>query len=899
MFRGQQPVVQTEPGALMTGAFQPGALPSAPRVGRAGRLVSPRLVLLLAVLSLVATRVEAEELPAVDYATEIKPLLTAHCVKCHGPSDQKAGLRLDTAALLRTGGDSGPAVSTEPAEPALLVQALLGEGGVSKMPPKAEPQLSPEQIALVKRWVAEGAKSPAEEPATDRVRRTSSHWAFQPVRRPAVPEPAIPGWGRTPVDAFIAQELVEQGLAPSPEADRLTLLRRVSLDLTGLLPTPAEVEAWLAETTPVVTPEAYDRLVDKLLASPHYGERWGRHWLDAARYADSNGFTIDSARDIWKYRDWVIDAVNRDLPYDQFVLEQLAGDLLENASLEQKIATGFHRNTLVNEEGGTDPEQFRVEAVSDRVATTGTVFLGLSVGCAQCHDHKYDPVSQREYYQLFAVFNTCDEPKLEVPTPEQIASNAQAKRDELRQKIKQLDEAFLAKKEQFQQDLDAWEAKIKEQPEVREKLPRLVANTINLNVGMRTPADLKELSDYYKTLPESKEKYPELAEVAALKAAEPKFVTTLVMQERSQPRETFVHVRGDFLRKGAKVAPDVPEVFPPWDEAWPRNRVGLAKWLTSETNPLTARVMVNRVWQKYFGRGLVETENDFGLQGTRPTHPELLDWLASEFMAPTVGAAAIEGAPVPSGAWSLKRLHKLLVSSAVYRQASTVRPEVLARDPNNLWLARQSRFRLDAEIVRDAALSASGLLTPTIGGPSVSPPQPEGVFAFTQVKKTWNVPTDGDRFRRAMYTYLWRSAPFAGLTVFDFPDSNMACTRRNRSNTPLQSLTLANDVAFVEFAQGFAARILAEGGTDDAGRIRFAVRAALSRDPSEAEQRRLVDYLTTTRAAFVADAAEAEKATTASPLATRFRGSTPAPEFAAWSSLARVVLNLDEFISRE
>ena len=848
--------------------------------------VFPRSVCFSICLSLVATPAFAEE--AVDYLTQVKPLLAARCGKCHEAETQKAGLRVDTVALLRSGGDSGPALPEAAGEPALLVQALAGSDGVSKMPPKGEPELTGAEIALLKRWVDEGAKAPVDELATQRQRRTSDHWAFQQIRRPQVPEPAIPGWGRTPVDAFVARELVEQGLTPSAEADRITLLRRVSLDLTGLLPTPAEVDAWLADSSP----DAYEKLVERLLASPHYGERWGRHWLDAARYADSNGFTIDSAREIWKYRDWVIDAVNRDLPFDQFVLEQLAGDLVENASMEQKIATGFHRNTLVNEEGGTDPEQFRVEAVVDRVNTTGTVLLGLSVGCAQCHDHKYDPISQREYYQLFAFFNTCDEPKLEVPTPEQVAEGAMAKRDELRRQIKDLEQAFQARKDEFQKDLDAWEAKIKEQPEVREKLPRLVANTINLNIPMRTPADLKELSDYYKTLPEAKEKYPELGKVAELRAAEPKFVTTLVMQERKQPRETHVHVRGDFLRKGAKVSPETPEVFPAWDDSLPRNRVGLAKWLTSPQNPLTARVMVNRVWQKYFGRGLVETENDFGLQGTRPSHPELLDWLASEFMAPT-------GDLTPAVPWSLKRLHKLLVLSAVYRQASTVRPDVVARDPNNIWLARQSRFRLDAEIVRDAALSASGLLSGKIGGPSVAPPQPDGVFAFTQVNKAWNVPTDADRFRRAMYTYLWRSAPFPGLTVFDFPDSNMACTRRNRSNTPLQSLTLANDVAFVEFAQGFAARILKEGGSDDAGRIRYAVKAALSRQPTERELSRLTDYLAVTRAAFTADPEAAAKAAGGTPTTAAFRGETPAPEFAAWSAVARVVLNLDEFISRE
>jgi mono/diheme cytochrome c family protein len=827
---------------------------------------------------------EPQATPAVDYLRDIKPLLTQHCVKCHGPDEQKSGLRLDTAEGARTGGNSGPSFDKDSPPDSVLLDAVFARNGMAVMPPTSEKALSDAEKDLLRRWVLDGARAPDGETATDRARRTSDHWAFQPVKRtdaPEITDPRFVEWTHSPIDRFLAAELLKRDLAPSPAADRVTLLRRVSLDLIGLPPSPEEVAAFVADQSP----DAYTKVVDRLLASPHYGERWGRHWLDAARYADSNGFTIDSARDIWKYRDWVVDALNRDLPFDRFTLEQFAGDLLSEATTDNRVATGFHRNTLINEEGGTDPEQFRVEAVVDRVGTTGTVFLGLSVGCAQCHDHKYDPISQREFYQFFAFLNTCDEPKIEVPTPEQMAADALGERTRIRAEIKRLEEQFKARSAEFQADLDAWELSIKDKPEIRDKLPRLVANVINLNAEMRKGADLKPLSDYYAALPESRAKYTELDEIAKLKAREPQFVTTLALAERKQPRDTHVHVRGDFLRKGAKVAPDTPEVLPAFDESIPRNRAGLAKWLVDARNPLTPRVQVNRAWLRFFGRGLVETDNDFGLQGTPPSHPALLDWLADEF---------VRGESEGTGAWSNKRLHRMIVTSAAYRQSSAYRADSDERDPNNVWLSRQNRVRLDAEIVRDAALAASGLLAPKLGGPPVYPPQPEGVYAFTQVNKSWPVSEGADRFRRAIYTYLWRSSPYPGLSVFDFPDANLTCTRRNRSNTPLQSLTLANDQVFVEFAQGLAQRVLREGPSDTPGRIRTAVRICLSREPTPAEETRLVEVVTRLQAAFASDASAAEGAA-----GTRFRGEVPAPEFAAWTGLARVLLNLDEFITRE
>jgi mono/diheme cytochrome c family protein len=497
----------------------------------------------------------AEEPAQVDYLRDVKPILTARCVECHGPQKQKSGLRLDTAAALKEGGDSGSAIAEgKPAE-SLLIQAITGAEGVAVMPPK-EPRLTADQIAILKAWVAAGAKSPADEaPAAPVEIQKSTHWAFQPVKRPELPKVQRENWVRTPIDAFILAKLEQAGLAPSPEADRATLIRRLSLDLLGLLPTPAEVDAFVADESP----DAYDRLVDRLLKSPHYGERWGRHWLDVARYADSNGFTRDMPRSIWKYRDWVIDAINRDLPFDQFTIEQMAGDLLPNATTEQKIATGFHRNTLINEEGGTDPEQFRIESVVDRVNTTGAAFLGLTVGCAQCHDHKYDPISQREYYQLFAFLNSADEPKLEVATPEQLADNAFERRAEIRRLIPVFEEQLKARAEEFAQDMLAWEKSLTD--EQKKELPFDVLNVVQLAAQDRSDDHKKLLTEYYKKLEAPRKKYEALEHIANLHKQEPQFVTTMVLQERPQPRETFVLLRGDFLRLGAKVYHEVSNLL--------------------------------------------------------------------------------------------------------------------------------------------------------------------------------------------------------------------------------------------------------------------------------------------------------------------------------------------------
>ncbi|MBX3412700.1 MAG: PSD1 domain-containing protein [Pirellulales bacterium] len=1026
-----------------------------------------------------AARVQADEAP--DYARDIQPILARSCFRCHGAEKQESGLRLDTADGAREGGYSGAAVIPGQGGDSILVHALTGTHDATQMPPEGEGErLSAAEVTLVTRWIDAGAEIPADPSATSgKSRRTSEHWSFQPVVRPELPVLRRPAWVRTPIDAFVLAELERRSLAPAPEADRATLIRRVSLDLIGLPPSPAEVEAFLLDNRA----DAYERVVDRLLASPHYGERWGRHWLDLARYADSNGYTIDSARSIWKYRDWVIAAMNRDLPFDQFAIEQLAGDMLPEATLEQRIATGFHRNTLKNEEGGTDPEQFRVEAVADRVATTGAVFLGLTIGCARCHDHKYDPLSQRDYYQMFALFNSADEPSLQVPTDQQskelpalaadlvqaqqrlkmVDENAPGRQADWEKKLagrvgrgwqtlepveyhsahgatleKLADLSLLATGERPRQDEYIVEVElplgepltaIRLEALTDDRLPRRgpgragngnfvlsevtitrlppataeVAESAQAATGSATPTDAAETMfaiastradhsqvDYpiaaaadgdtatgwainvargsmnvdrtaifvlsqvlepaeqgsrlritlrhqhrdagytlgrfrlsatstatdllglspaalaalaipaeqrsdeqRETLRiEYQQHDPERLPLAAAieelkrqqKQLESSITTTLALAERSEPRPTTIHIRGDFLRPGSPVAPDVPEVLPPLEKNGERGtRLDFARWLVDGRNPLTARVTVNRLWQQYFGVGLVATENDFGTQGDPPTHPALLDWLSSEFVR---------------NGWSQKAIHRLIVTSAAYRQSSRFRPELVDVDADNKLLARQSRLRLDAEAIRDSALAASGLLAREIGGPGVYPPQPEGIYAFTQQVKYWKESQGPDRFRRAMYTYFWRSSPYPFLTTFDVPDANTACTRRVRSNTPLQSLTLANDRAFQEIARGLATRVIEHlPEHDDAARIRYAIKLGLAREPSMNEQATLGRFVAEQRASFAADRESA-----ASALGVTAEAGAADPQLAeraTWTALARVLLNLDEFVTRE
>jgi hypothetical protein len=764
----------------------------------------------------------------VDFQRDIRPLFARACLSCHGAAKQRGGLRLDDGAAALKGGDSGAVLKPGDAVNSRLLRLVAGLDPDLKMPPGDRPPLGADEVGLLRAWIEQGAKWPQDGAAAAAQAPRSAHWSFQPVRSPAPPRVSDPGRVRNPIDAFVLARLDAEKLTPSAEADRVTLIRRLSLDLLGLPPEPREVEDFLADTRS----DAYERLVDRLLASPHYGERWARHWLDMARYADSDGFEKDTGRPhAWRYRHWVIAALNRDLPFDQFTIEQLAGDLLpppltprpplpprgegekdktlpplpsvgeggrggEGATTEQKVATGFHRNTLTNREGGVDREQFRVEQVVDRVNTTARVFLGLTLGCCQCHDHKYDPLTQREYYQFFAFFNS--DVEVDIPAP----------------------------------------------------LP---------------------------------------AEPPPKKGATGSMAQTLTL---GPPRKTHVLIRGDFLRPGVEVQSGTPAVLPPLQGEQgrtiprPPTRLDLARWIVSPSNPLTARVLVNWVWLRYFGRGLVATPEDFGSQGEKPSHPELLDWLASE---------------VRERGWSLKRLHRLIVTSATYRQASRLRPELAARDPLNVLLARQSRQRLEAEVVRDAALASSGLLTRTVGGPSVRPPQPAGISELTYAGSAkWVESTGPDRYRRGLYTWFQRTSPYPMLMTFDAPDSNLCCVRRERSNTPLQALTLLNDTVFVECAQALGGRILREAPAGSAGadatreRLRHGFRLCVARAPSATELARLTQLLEEFRGACRARPEAAAK------LVGKMKpGGVETAEAAAWMALARTLLNLDEFVTRE
>ena len=725
----------------------------------------------------------------VSFNREIRPILSEQCFSCHGfdAKHRKADLRLDTREGALADNDGVRAII--PGDPAKseLWKRLLSQDADEVMPPPEahKPKLTAKQLATLRAWIEEGAPY---EP----------HWAFTAPVRPTLKEK-----GPAAIDALIDQGLKEAGLIASPEASPDKLLRRLSLDLTGLPPTPAELDAF-AQARAKDPEAAYAAAVDRLLASSAYGERWGRWWLDQARYADSNGYSIDAPRSIWKYRDWVVGSLNADLPFDRFTVEQLAGDLLPDAGEAQRIATGFHRNTPINQEGGIDVEQFRIDSVFDRVGTTGTVWLGLTVGCAQCHDHKFDPITQKEFYRMFAFFNNQKEPTMKVSDP----SRDEAK---LAAAVRDADQALSAFLDQRAPALQQWETGLTK------------ATTAKLSgqvkAALRKPAAQRNATEralLFAASPGATDKtfkalQKKAKDVADLRDGGP---TTLVLKELAKTRKTHLLTAGDFTRPAEEVTPGVLSVlhaFKPDQGAV--DRLDLARWIASNQNPLTARVIANRVWQAYFGRGIVETDNDFGSQGTPPSHPELLDWLAVEF--------------VEQG-WSLKSLHRTIVHTRAYRRDSANRADLIEKDPDNRLLARQTRLRLDAELVRDSALVASGILTHKVGGPPVYPPIPDGVMSLGQVKRVWNTSKGADRTRRGLYTFTYRVTPPPAFAVFDAPDGLSTCTRRNRSNTPLQALTLLNDPAYFEAAQALAKVIEKEG-------LATAFRRCTSRAPEAAE----------------------------------------------------------------
>ncbi len=1013
---------------------------------------TPYLSLLVALL---AAR-PASPAPPVDFGRDVRPILSDRCFSCHGPdeSNRKAGLRLDTESGAKSiRGTKTPVIPGDPANSELL-HRIAPDNPARRMPPPYSDRkpLSEKEIATLRAWIEQGAK-------------WQSHWSFNAPVRPAEPAVKNAVWVRNPVDRFILARLERENLAPSPETDKARLLRRVTFDLTGLPPTLPELDAFLADRSP----DAYNKVVDRLLASPRYGERMAVDWLDAARYADTHGYQTDPAKEMWPWRDWVINAFNRNMPYNQFTVEQLAGDLLPNPTVEQKIATGFQRNHRINSETGSIAEEFHAENLVDRASTVGTVWLGLTVGCARCHDHKYDPIPTREFYSLFAFFNSVDEagnggsadgrgnfkPSMKLPSPE-LEAQVAAKDAELkiaRAKLAEIDKALAAKQADWQPtalsyqpkweiltpanlkadngvtlkalpdgsiltggamppaaiyELTAstppgktlrnitafrlelipdptlpgggsgrgvdgkgvvtlFEAKVgnrkvdlgritadfkSEESELNlvvrpaEQLKRgwglnpetnkphyavietnrmlTAEKDITFRIGseyegaqvgrfrisvtdsefpevvpdemaliLRQPAaerstkDADALTKYFVTHPVDRRTANEA--VVALegerRAAENKIPSTMVMSEMAAPRDTFVLMRGAYDKPGDKVTPAVLSFLPPMPADAPRNRLGLANWLVDPANPLTARVTVNRYWQMYFGTGLVKTAEDFGSQGEAPSHPELLDWLATEF--------------VRTG-WDVKAMQRLIVTSAAYRQSSVATSAMRERDPENRLIARGPRVRLSAEMIRDQSLSVSGLLSTKMGGVSVKPYQPEGLWEQLSAfpgRKLFERSKGEDLWRRSVYSYWKRTVPPPSLTIFDAPTREACVVRRQMSSTPLQALALLNDEMYIETSRKFAERMLKEGGTTPEERLAWAIRLATARPAADSEVKILVAGLSKRLQQYRSDNASAEKLLSAGE-SPRDKALDTA-ELAAYTTSASVILNLDEVITRQ
>ena len=767
----------------------------------------------------------------------------------------------------------------------------------SRLMPLARRTIAVVGLLLVVQLAMAERVSHADEKAGDS--KSPVHWSLTAIQRPKLPRVKRADWVRNPIDRFVLARLEREGIAPAAEAQRRTLIRRVTLDLLGLPPTPADIEAFLADDSP----DAYERLVDRLLASPRYGERWARPWMDLCHYADSDGYLTDQPRPVaWRYRQWLVRALNRDLPFDRFTTLQLAGDLLPGSTIEEKIATGFLRQTLSNREGGADLEEFRVEQVVDRTRLVGTVWLGMTVGCARCHDHKYDPISQEEFYQLYAFFDAADEINIDAPLPGQLAAYRPAKRlhDEKRRALLAPLAADLAK-------LQArWERRLLQAAadpgrdhrwDRQWELLGLIwggrlgegqlegIEMVRLDAAKRTAVQQQRLLDYFLAHGSiiDPPRYDQLklgelnGRLIKLRKELPELTRAPTIHKAINTRKSFIHEGGDFRAKGDYVFPGTPACLPPLPKD-ATDRLALARWLVSPRHPLTARVTVNRAWQELFGQGLVGTSDDFGVRGERPLHGELLDWLADDFAA---------------RGWSLKSLHRRIVTSATYRQSSRARPELLVRDPNNRLLARQSSLRLSAEAVRDAALSVGGLLSSKIGGPSVRPSQPASVTAEGFGESTWVVSPGEDRYRRGLYTWIQRTSPFAQSITFDAPSPSQSCTRRRRSNTPLQALTLLNDPVFFEAAQHLAVRILREGPSDVAGRIEFAFGLCMARKPSEQERQRLTAFLVRQSSVLRDDSQAAARM-----FPHKMQG-VDSTEAAKWTGLGSVLLNLHEFITRD
>jgi mono/diheme cytochrome c family protein len=805
----------------------------------------------------------------IEYSRDIQPILSVNCFTCHGPDggSRKAGLRLDLAEeATRTLRSGLRALVPGDLKASELIARIDSHEISERMPPaKSQKVLKDREKELLKRWIAEGAVY-------------QKHWAFEQPRVLATPPPKLTGWTRNRIDELVLLRLEEEGLTPAPEADRYTLARRAALDLTGLPPSLEAVDRFVADKSP----DAYEKFVDQLLQSSAYGERWAQVWLDLARYADSNGYAEDQPRTIWKYRDWVIQAINKNQPFDRFTVEQIAGDMMPNPTPDQLIATAFHRNTLTNTEGGTNDEEFRNIAVVDRVNTTLQVWMGLTAACAQCHDHKYDPISQEEYFQLFAIFNQSEDsdkadnsPNYTYPTAEEAK-----KKSTLEAQIALLEKEIAGLHPNLADDQKKWEKEVN-----RDKLAANIKAILMVEPAKRKPAQKQTLTSFYRsTLPDVAPLEAKIQQAQA-QIVQVQPVPTPIMRElpAGKQRVTKIHVRGDWLNLGTVVKPGVPKHFHPLPKDMPANRLALAQWLIDPKNTLTGRVTVNRYWEQIFGVGLVETPEDFGMRSKFPTHSTLLDWLAVEFTT--------------TMKWDVKQLLKIMVTSATYRQSSKVTPELLQRDPDNRLFSRGPRFRSTAETVRDQALHVSGLLSPKMYGPSVRPPQPKiGLTAAFGPGTDWANSTGEDKYRRALYTYWRRTTPYPSMQTFDAPSRNVCSVTRPRTNTPLQALVTLNDPVYVEAAQALARRLVKDGGDTTAARATFAFRLCLTRPPSEVELGRLVKLYEKARTEY------AQKPKEASAMAADPLGPVPAGmnavELAAWTVVGNVLLNLDETLAK-
>jgi mono/diheme cytochrome c family protein len=825
---------------------------------------------------------------AVEFNRDIRPILSNNCFVCHGPDNnlRKADLRLDQDKGLYDDRDGSRIIAPGKPMESELFQRITSTEKAKRMPPaKANKELTKEQIELIRVWIQQGGKY-------------QKHWSLiAPVKTDAPPAKNS-AWVQNPIDAFILARLEKEGLPPSPETDPRTLIRRLSFDLLGLPPSPAEVDEFTAAwNAPGAKRQAVlEKLVDRLLASQHFGERMALYWLDLVRYADTGGYHSDNHRDVALYRDWVIDAFNRNLPFDQFTTQQLAGDLLPNPTNEQRIASGYNRLLQTTEEGGAQAKEYQAKYFADRVRNVSTVWLGLTLGCTECHDHKYDPFTTKEFYKFGAFFADIQErpvgrqDQTPITTPEQAA------------KLKQFDQQIAASQKVLNAP-EAVQAQSKWEEEIKANgfkgLPKDIEALFKIDADKRNAKQKEQLGNYYRSqMPHLKEAQQKLAEAQKNKADYSKTLHTTLVSTAGAPRMVRVLRRGNWLDdSGEVVAPATPASLPPLKiEKQRADRLDLARWVTRWDNPLTARVFVNRLWMLFFGQGIVKTLDDFGAQGTWPTHPELLDWLALEFISPSPGtsAASPAGQPTP---WDVKHLIKLMVTSAAYRQSSVAGSELRQRDPYNQLLGRQARFRLDAEFVRDNALAISGLLVHRLGGDSVKPYQPAGYWRYLNFPvRDWVHDKGENEYRRGLYTYWQRTFLHPSLLAFDAPSREECTVERPRSNTPQQALVLLNDPTYVEASRVFAERVLKKGGNDTAARIDFAFREALQRKATTQELKILAGLLEEHLQHYRANPKEADALLKVGerPVAA----DLPHTELAAWTSVTRTILNLHETITR-